>query len=51
MNANENSDLYWALRGGGGSNWGVITSITIKAHAMPDEGVTELNLLYSGNMC
>jgi ribonuclease T2 len=27
-NATHNSDLFWALRGGGGSNWGIITSIT-----------------------
>ena len=32
VNAKQNSDLYWALRGGGGSNWGIITSITVKAY-------------------
>ncbi|KAK3314818.1 hypothetical protein B0H66DRAFT_535705 [Apodospora peruviana] len=25
-------DLYWALRGGGGSTYGVVTSVTIKAY-------------------
>ncbi|PWW74392.1 FAD-binding domain-containing protein [Tuber magnatum] len=29
---NENRDLYWALSGGGGGTYGVVTSMTIKAH-------------------
>ncbi|KAF6826782.1 FAD-linked oxidoreductase-like protein 7 [Colletotrichum plurivorum] len=28
----ENSDLFWALSGGGPGNWGVVTSMTVKAH-------------------
>jgi hypothetical protein len=28
----ENTDLYWALRGGGGSTFGVVTSIIIRVH-------------------
>ena len=31
-NANVNSDLYWALRGGGGSTFGVVTSAVIAAY-------------------
>lgn len=34
-NSHNNSDLFWALRGGGGSTWGVITSITVKAFKLP----------------
>ncbi|KAF9879663.1 FAD binding domain-containing protein [Colletotrichum karsti] len=35
---NENQDLYWALSGGGGGNYGVVTSITVRAH--PDAPVS-----------
>ncbi|KAK0726249.1 hypothetical protein B0T21DRAFT_403378 [Apiosordaria backusii] len=28
----QNSDLYWALRGGGGGTFGVVTSLIIKVH-------------------
>jgi len=31
-NAYRNSDLFWALRGGGGGTWGVVTSVTYKTH-------------------
>ncbi|KAL2844064.1 hypothetical protein BJY01DRAFT_264075 [Aspergillus pseudoustus] len=28
----ENTDLYWALSGGGAGNWGVVVSTTVKAY-------------------
>jgi hypothetical protein len=31
-NAYQNTDLFFALRGGGGGTWGVIVSVTVKAH-------------------
>ena len=34
----ENTDLFWALRGGGGGTFGVLTSCTYAAHPFPAEG-------------
>lgn len=41
-NATHNADLFRGLRGGGGSIWGVITSLTVKAHAPPPQGYTQV---------
>ncbi|TFK66371.1 FAD binding domain protein [Pluteus cervinus] len=35
LNEYSNPDYFWAIRGGGGSAWGVITSVTYKTHPNP----------------
>lgn len=32
INNDTNPDLYWAFRGGGGSTFGVVTSVTVRAY-------------------
>lgn len=51
VNSAHHADLYWALRGGGGGNWGVISAITYRAHKIPQGCVTELTIKSNGNMC
>ena len=36
--ANEciNTDLFWAIKGGGGGSFGVITKLTLKTHTLPE---------------
>ncbi|KXH65704.1 FAD binding domain-containing protein [Colletotrichum salicis] len=38
VNEDQNADLFWAMRGGGGSTFGVVTSITVKTH--PEKKLT-----------
>ena len=32
VDADTNEDLYWACRGGGGGNFGIVTSLTLRTH-------------------
>ena len=34
-NAVRNPDLFWALKGGGGGTFGVVTRLTLRTHALP----------------
>jgi FAD/FMN-containing dehydrogenase len=31
----KNADLFWALKGGGGGSWGVVTRVTLRTHDLP----------------
>lgn len=44
---NENSDLFWALSGGGGGTYGVVWSLTAKAH--PGTPVSGFNLTFTND--
>mmetsp|Transcript_17322 Transcript_17322/g.34765 ORF Transcript_17322/g.34765 Transcript_17322/m.34765 type:complete len:569 (-) Transcript_17322:65-1771(-) len=46
-----NSDLFWAVRGGGGSTWGIITSLTLQVHSLPEGGATLLRFYNAGSFC
>jgi FAD/FMN-containing dehydrogenase len=35
-NACSNPDLFWALKGGGGGSFGVITRLTLRTHELPE---------------
>lgn len=44
--AHENPDLFWALRGGGGGNFGVVTAFTVKPQSFGPMPVTLLSFPY-----
>ncbi|KAL6914878.1 hypothetical protein FSST1_012638 [Fusarium sambucinum] len=48
----QNPQLFWAMRGGGGGGvWGVILSMTIRAHKVPDGGLSRVFISQQGNFC
>jgi ribonuclease T2 len=49
-NANNHPDLYWAVRGGGGSTWGLITTLTVRKHGIPEGGFSRFTTTFGGNM-
>ena len=36
VNACTNPDLFWALKGGGGGSFGVVTRLTLRTRELPD---------------
>lgn len=47
-NSTSNKDIFWALRGGGGSTFGVATSVTVKAH--PDHPTTASRFSFNSSV-
>jgi FAD/FMN-containing dehydrogenase len=35
-NASTNPDLFWALKGGGGGSYGVVSKVTLRVHDLPE---------------
>ncbi|KAF7879761.1 uncharacterized protein EAF02_007931 [Botrytis sinoallii] len=48
--AMKNTDLYWALRGGGGSTFGVVTSVTSKVYPVLSSTVMKFSFEVGGNI-
>ncbi|KAK4219348.1 FAD-binding domain-containing protein [Rhypophila decipiens] len=48
--ADSNPDLYWALRGGGGSTFGVVTSVVIRAYPKIPVTTMTFNFVTSPNV-
>ncbi len=36
VNGHRHPDLFWALKGGGGGSWGVVTRVWLRLHELPD---------------
>jgi FAD/FMN-containing dehydrogenase len=41
--ATENPDLFWACRGGGGGNFGIVTEFQMKLHEIPSVSIVEIH--------
>ncbi|KAF4953633.1 hypothetical protein FGADI_5969 [Fusarium gaditjirri] len=46
-----NPQLLWVMRGDGGGVWGVIPSMTLRSHAVPDGGLSRPFMSQTGTFC
>jgi len=51
VNADSYPDLFWALRGGVGSTWGIVTKFTIRTHKTPKDGFSFFGVITKGDYC
>lgn len=49
-NANSNADLFFALRGGGGGVFGLVTEVVFKAHPATSMIAYRMNVTYNGHL-
>ena len=49
VSATQNSDLFWALRGGGGSTFGIVSSLTVKAFPDTRTSTATMSILNNGS--
>ncbi|KAF4234652.1 hypothetical protein CNMCM8980_008618 [Aspergillus fumigatiaffinis] len=47
-NAYQNSDLFWALRGGGGGTFGIVTQVTVRTFEEIPVVITMMNITTAG---
>jgi FAD/FMN-containing dehydrogenase len=46
-NAHQNGDLFWACRGGGGGNFGIVTYFDVMSHSVPDVATWQVTFPWS----
>lgn len=46
-----NTDIFWALRGGGGGQYGVVTSYVFKTHPAPQVTMGTLQIISIFDIC
>jgi FAD/FMN-containing dehydrogenase len=47
VNAHRDPDLFWALKGGGGGSWGVVTRVTLRTYDLPEKMAAALGKIHA----